>query len=252
MLAVASSAGGDAPQAPPTSSLKHGWYATELGSPHYDPDPEKTNLWSMYQFCFGFARQYHADKFHVSLAHLSADPTCVRVDGRKPDSIPRRPGCVSVQLTADCVGEPEGIVPEIDPQKLAEAWIKAFSASGITISGEYLAYQDRQPGGLLKYQIRVGKDYHPLPSAQWLEVEIGNGKIKPGTVPGARFLILGSVQVESPSAISKGAIRVDARLVEVETGVVVASGKGVSPSFSLFGLEMDVRNALTGMNVPFR
>jgi hypothetical protein len=206
----------------------------------------------MYQFCFGYARQYHADKFHVSLAHLSADPTCVRVDGKAPKSIPRRPGCVSVQLTADCVAEPEGIVPEVDPQKLTEAWVKAFEPLGITISAEYLAYQDRQPDDLLKYQIRVGNDHRPLPSVQWLEVEIGNGTVKPGTIPGAKYLLLGSVQVESPTAVSKGGIRVNARLVEVETGVIVASGKGVSPAFSLFGLEMDVRNALAGMNVPFR
>jgi hypothetical protein len=239
-------------QAPPTSALKHGWYATELGSPRYDPDPKSTNLWSMYQFCFANARLYHMEKFHVSLAHLSADPTCVRVDGKAPQRIPRRPGCVSVQLTADCVAEPDGILPEVDPQKLRLAWVKAFAASGVQISDNDFAYQDGQPGGLLKYQIRVSKEYRPLPSAQWLEVELANGKLKVGAVAGAKFLLLGSIQVEPASATTRGGIRVNARLVEVETGEIAASGKGVSPAFSQFGLEMDVREALTELHAPFR
>jgi hypothetical protein len=248
------SAFGETPtlQAPPTSALKHGWYATQLGPPHYDPDPKSTNLWSMYQFCFANARQYHIEKFHVTLAHLSADPTCVRVDGKAPESIPRRPGCVSVQLTADCVAEPAGIIPEVDPQKLTLAWTKAFAASGVQVSAADIAYQDGQPNGLLKYQIRVSNDYRPLPSIGWLGVELANGAIKAGAVEGATYLLLGSVQVEPASATSKGGIRVNSRLVEVETGEVVRSAKGVSPAFSQFGLELDARDALTGLNMPLR
>ena len=206
----------------------------------------------MYQFCFANARKYHMDKFHVTLAHLSADPTCVRVDGKAPDRIPRRPGCVSVQLTADCVAEPEGIIPEVDPQKLTLAWTKAFAAFGVRPPGNYVAYQDAQPAGLLKYQIRISKDYGLLPSAQWIETEVAGGKLQAGTVAGAKFLLIGSAQVDPPSAASKGGIRVNARLLEVETGVVVAAGKGVSPAFSQFGLEMDVHDALAGINAPFR
>jgi hypothetical protein len=64
--------------------------------------------------------------------------------------------------------------------------------------------------------------------------------------------LLGSVQVEPASATSKGGIRVNSRLVEVETGEVVRSAKGVSPAFSQFGLELDARDALTGLNMPLR
>jgi hypothetical protein len=153
-------------QVPPTSALKQGWYAVQLGPPHYDPDPQKTNLWSMYQFCFGNARKYHTDKFHVSLAHLSADPTCVRVDGKAPKSIPRLPGCVSVQLTADCVAEPQEIAPEVDPQNLLLAWRKAFADRGVQVPADFMTYKDPQPNNILKYGIRVNQDYRILPSTE--------------------------------------------------------------------------------------
>lgn len=235
-------------QAPPTSSLKHGWYATQLGAPYYDPDPAKTNLWSMYQFCFGNARKYHMDKFHVSLAHLSNDPWCVRVDGKAPKTIPRLPGCVSVQLTADCVAEPQGIIPEVDPQKLVVAYRKGFGNLGIQVPANFLAYQDGQPANLLKYQMRISKSYQVLPSAQWLAEK---GIIKPGTIAGAKFLLLGSVQVSPGTTPTNGGIRLNARLVTVETGEVVAAGKGTSPGFSQYGLELDVGNALAGLGVKF-
>ncbi len=239
-------------QAPPTSALKYGWYAVQLGLPHYDPDPQKTNLWSMYQFCFGNARKYHMDKFHVSLAHLSNDPTCVRVDGKTPQTIQRLPGCVSVQLTANCVAEPHGIIPEVDPQKLILAWRTAFANLGVQVPADFLAYQDAQPNGILKYQIRVSQDYRILPSAQWIGGEVHKGNMRPGTVEGAKFLLLGSVQVTPGTTPTDGAIRLDARLVTVESGEVEATGKGVSPGFSLYGLELDVSAALGGLKTTFR
>jgi hypothetical protein len=239
-------------QAPPTSALKYGWYAVQLGPPHYDPDREKTNLWSMYQFCFANARKYHMDKFHVSLAHLSADPWCVRVDGKAPKAIRRLPGCVSVQLTADCVAEPEGIIPEVDPQKLKLAWKKAFAALGIQVPANFMAYQDPQPNNILKYQIRISKNYQVQPSWGWILEQIQNGVIKPGTVPGSKFLLLGSVQVVAGSTPTNGTIRVNARLVVVETAEIIAAGKGTSPGLSQYGLEMDVSNALAALHTRFQ
>lgn len=240
------------PLAPPTSALKYGWYAVQLGAPIYDPDPAKTNLWSMYQFCFGEARKYHIEKFHVTLAHLSNDPTCVRADGKAPTAIPRRPGCVSVQLTADCVAEPEGIIPEVDPEKLALAWRKALDAISVHPPADFIAFRDAQPNGLLKFEIRVSRDYQILPSAQWIEAGVQNGSIQPGTVAGAKYLLVGSVQVAAPSAISDGALLVNARLVEVETGEVKAGGQGTERKFSQYGLELDVASALAGLNTQFR
>ena len=239
-------------QAPPTSALKLGWYAVQLGPPHYDPDPQKTNLWSMYQFCFGNARKYHMDKFHVSLAHLSNDPTCVRVDGKVPKTIPRLPGCVSVQLTADCVAEPQEIIPEVDPQKVMLAWAKAFSEQGVQVPDNFISYKDGQPGDLLKYAIRVSRDYKILPSAEWIETDIQKGNTKPGTVEGAKFLLVGSVQVVPGTTPTNGALGVFARLMVVETGEIVATGSGKNRGFSQYGLELDVGQALAGLKTTFR
>jgi hypothetical protein len=103
-----------------------------------------------------------------------------------PQTIPRLPGCVSVQLTADCVAEPQEIAPEVDPQKRLLAWRKAFADRGVQVPADF--------------------------------------------------------QVSSGSTPTNGGLHVFARLVVVETGVVVATGDGVSPRFSQYGLELDVSN----------
>jgi hypothetical protein len=71
-------------------------------------------------------------------------------------------------------------------------------------------------------------------------------------VEGAKFLLVGSVQVSPGSTPTNGGLRVFARLVVVETGVVVATGDGVSPGFSQYGLELDVSDALAGLKTSFR
>lgn len=228
--------------APPTSALKFGWYATQLGGPMYDPDPMKTNLWSMYQFCFGNARKYHMDKFHVSLAHLSNDPQCVRADGKAPKIIPRRPGCVSVQLTADCVAEPADIPPEVDPKKLTLAWTKAFAAASIAAPSDFIDFQDEQPEKLLRFSIRVSSSLQILPSRASIEQGDAGGTVQPGTITGAKYLLVGSAQ-----AMPGTGIQVFARLIVVETAVIVGAAKGNSPDFSERGLESDVQSALASL-----
>jgi len=115
-----------------------------------------------------------------------------------------------------------------------------------------MAYQDPQPHNILKYQIRISKDYQVLPSGPWIQEQIQNGNIKSGTVPGAKFLLLGSVQVFSGSTPTDGAILLNARLVVVETAEIVAAGKGTSPGFSQYGLELDASKALAALRTQFR
>lgn len=228
--------------APPTSALKFGWYATQLGGPIYDPDPTKTNLWSMYQFCFGNARKYHMDKFHVSLAHLSNDPQCVRADGKTPKMIPRRPGCVSVQLTADCVAEPADIPPEVDPRKLTLAWSKALAAARIAAPGDFIEYQDEQPEKPLRFSIRVSAALQILPNKASIEEGSNNGTIQPGTVTGAKYLLVGTA-IATPGS----GIQVFARLIVVETAVIEGAAQGNSTDFSQRGLESAVQSALASL-----
>jgi len=76
----------------------------------------------------------------------------------------------------------------------------------VQVPANFMAYQDPQPHNILKYQIRISKDYQVLPSGPWIQEQIQNGNIKSGTVPGAKFLLLGSVQVFSGSTPTDGAI----------------------------------------------
>jgi len=124
---------------------------------------------------------------------------------------------------------------------IAKAFQTAFSSRGISITRHHLAIREEQ--GLMKFCMRLGRAKNPLPTREYLDEQSPKGKLKPGSVAGAHYLLLGAVQ--SPG----GPIRVTTRIVSVETSVILSAGKADAGGEG--GLAQAVDSALTQLETQF-
>jgi hypothetical protein len=126
---------------------------------------------------------------------------------------------------------------------MRDAFAQAFDSRGVDTPPCYVASQAKDPN-LTTYQVRLGKDYNLLPTADWVKRQIDEGHI---TAPqeGSRFMLQGAAQKVGDT------YRVTIRIVNIETGVVVTAAKGDGTGCP-GGLANAVDNALNNMNAPLR
>ena len=75
-------------------------------------------------------------------------------------------------------------------------------------------------GGLGCFMVRLGRNGHPLPTAECLKQKIKEGKVPEGSLESPRTLMFGSIQHAGNQT------RVTVREVDLETGVILRAGKG--------------------------
>jgi len=91
------------------------------------------------------------------------------------------------------------------------------------LEAEHIAVQDkRKKQGLIKYQIRLDSNGCILPTAACVLFAGSQGKIPQGVQEGAKRMLIGSIQ------IAGNTVKVAARIVNVETGVIEDAGTATS------------------------
>lgn len=104
-------------------------------------------------------------------------------------------------------------------QHLEEPIGRALGANGYQVGPDSVyVYESR--GGLGCFMVRLGRNGHPLPTAECLKQKIKEGKVPEGSLESPRTLMFGSIQHAGNQT------RVTVREVDLETGVILRAGKG--------------------------
>ena len=122
--------------------------------------------------------------------------------------------------------------------------IEAFKMRGIHLDIRHVSLS-RASADSVKFKVRLGRTYNPLPTSEWLTKELGAGKVKKGTLEGAHNLLLGSITLvmESESWAS-------ARVVQVRTGRILGSATEYGPAGTA-GAKAALAAALGKLRVRF-
>ncbi len=103
--------------------------------------------------------------------------------------------------------------------KLQESIADALSSHGHLTHPDDVQIDTRY-GHLTRFVVRMSRDNGPLPTLACLQNQVANGNVPPGSIQGANKLLLGSVQQVGNQ------VRVTTRIVDVETGTILATGEG--------------------------
>jgi hypothetical protein len=134
---------------------------------------------------------------------------------------------------------------QLTPQDVQQAFDRAFQSRGITTPPEYMRVT--YAGGLFKFDMGIGRQNDLLPPTNWLENEARQGRLKPPFHNPPIRVLLGSIQ-----PVCGQGIRVNMRLVDLATGVILDSGVGESSKdVNQQALDRDVDQALGKMNTKF-
>lgn len=123
-------------------------------------------------------------------------------------------------------------VPRVTAGTFRAGLARALRDAGETVTPHHVTVHD--DGALLKFALRIGHDRHVLPSID----QVLKRKPAPGTVPGARFLLQGSLQQAGDN------VRVAARMVVVETSEIVRAGLGDAAGHDLEAVYAAARLAI--------
>jgi hypothetical protein len=136
---------------------------------------------------------------------------------------------------------------QVTSDQLRQGFISAFQKRGIQIPPEFLMSQEEAPR-FIKYQIALGRRKNLLPTPAWVRAEDRKGNIKPHSQEPGKYFLLGSVQIDCEQ---KGHVRVNSRIVELETGIVLEAGKGDAEEFSQPGIDGAIDAALANLKSGF-
>lgn len=107
---------------------------------------------------------------------------------------------------------------------IKQAFVKALRSQGSVIRPNAIGVSEK--AGNLRFAVRLDAHRKALPSPAVAIAGIDQGKVPPQSIPGAKYLLIGMVQ-------SSGALnRVTARVVEVETAVILQTAKADVPGNS--------------------
>jgi hypothetical protein len=161
------------------------------------------------------------------VSHEVFDATFSNVTGWvDPDDKPTTTQNVDFEIVESCSPAPDAALTDsTDPgscplsaHALSDAFDRSFASRKLDAPPCYLQTQQKDPK-LLSYQVRLGKDRNLLPSQDWVKKHVDNGDL---TAPqeGSRFMLQGAIQQVGET------YRVTMRIVNIETGVVLATSKG--------------------------
>ena len=102
-----------------------------------------------------------------------------------------------------------------------QAFGRAFRRRGITPPPQYMRVHGGN--GLVKFDMGVGRENDLVASADWIEGEIKAGRVKPPLHNPPVRVLLGSIQ-----ALCGEPLRVNLRLDDLETNVILQTAKGTS------------------------
>jgi hypothetical protein len=136
---------------------------------------------------------------------------------------------------------------QVTSDQLRQGFTSAFHKRGVKIPPEFLMSQEEAPR-FIKYQIALGGQKNLLPTPAWVRAEDKKGNIKPYSQESGRYLLVGSVQIDCEE---QGHVRVNSRIVDIETGRVLAAGKGDGEPFSQPGIDGAIDAALEKMKSEF-
>jgi hypothetical protein len=131
-----------------------------------------------------------------------------------------------------------------------KGFVAAYRAQGVLITEKHVGVTDRGP--LTKFMLRIGRAGNLLPSLDYIEIQIKQNRVAPGSLEGAARCLIGSVQQSGSQA------RVTMRTVQTETGVVLeaakadaeATAEGVAKAISRALAKLRGRKAFGGLRRP--
>jgi len=218
---VASLAGAPVPSLPAKRSgtLR---MALKLGSAAPGTAPAEVENFSTHAGEWAFANQFASNAPVASLAGAPVPPLPAQPSGPltfNPAGTVAVPGDTSRQRLAQsgrCEPQP---VDSSRSSKLQRSIAAALSSYGLLVSPDDVQVDNKYPE-LPFFAVRLSADNRPLPTHACVEQQIANGKVPPGSLEGAHKFLLGSLQQTDNQT------RVNSRIDDVETGKVLATGKG--------------------------
>jgi hypothetical protein len=115
-----------------------------------------------------------------------------------------------------------------------DGFVAAYRVNGILISARDIDVTDDGPN--TTFMIRLSQDKSVLPSLGRIEWGIRLGSVRPGSVQGAYYVIVGVAQKVG------GQVRVTARIVRTETAAVLDAAKADGPA-----TKEDISRAITSV-----
>jgi hypothetical protein len=102
-------------------------------------------------------------------------------------------------------------------QWIASGLAAGFKANGIHFDAKNVDVTNKGPNKM--FMVRLGKTKTALPSLGFIQSQIELDRVPPGSVQGAYYVLIGLVQQFG------GTARITARILRVETGVVLHAAK---------------------------
>jgi hypothetical protein len=174
---------------------------------------------------FAFTNQFASN---APVAYLTAAPVTPLPDQRSGPltfnpggtvAVPGETGRQRLAQSARCV--PPSADVSSRTSKLQESIADALSSHSHLTNPDDVQVNNRYAGHpLTTFAVRLSTDNRPLPTLACLQNQIAGGNVPPGSLEGANKVLLGSVQQAGNQT------RVTSRIVEVETGEILATGKG--------------------------
>ncbi len=114
---------------------------------------------------------------------------------------------------------PKGSKGTAEASHFNDAVISALKQFNKSASSEFTEVSSKKDD-LTRFTLRISRDDCLLPNTDLINEAINNNCVKPRSLEGANRLIFGAVQQAS------GKTRVTTRVVEIETGIIIQTGKG--------------------------
>jgi hypothetical protein len=174
---------------------------------------------------FAFANQFASNAAVASSAAAPVAPLPAQRSGPltfNPGGTVAVPGETGRQRLAQsgrCV--PPDVNLSSRASKLQESVADALSSHDHLTNPDDVQVNNRYAGHpLTTFAVRLSADNRPLPTLACLKNQIAEGNVPPGSIEGANKVLLGSVQQANNQT------RVTSRIVDVESGEILATGKG--------------------------
>jgi hypothetical protein len=190
-----------------------------------------------------------AGRYRMTVTHTVFDSIYYNVSGwSTPDNKKETSEDVDFEIVAGCADDASADDADshdcqLNSKTLRAAFEYALNARQLETPPCYVAVQAKDPQ-LANYQVRLGKDYNLLPTADWIKTQTNEGHLN-APQEGSRFMLQGAAQKTGDT------YRVTIRIVNLETGVVAAAAKGDATGCPE-GLGHALDAALNNLNAPLR
>jgi len=121
---------------------------------------------------------------------------------------------------------------------------EALRAQGAAAETRMIAVEETSGGAMHSYYVRLGAGNAPLLPRECYEALAAEGRLQEGSVEGARYLLLGALQQQATRS------RVTARIVDVETGGVIVSGRGDADGIDAGAIARAAAAAIGALDTP--